>query len=133
MTNEIISYIEMCQKEGVSLQKGMNFQIGKDYSVILMSVRPNSPYRVTERPLGSKQSKPRDYFAMLWLTKTNRALPYSLLRCDAKRAAMETIYSTRLLHPQTGFAVTPPHHRCTIVLFPARHCDGAQRLKQSKP
>lgn len=50
MTNEIISYIEMCQKEGVSLQKGMNFQIGKDYSVILMSVRPNSPYRVTERP-----------------------------------------------------------------------------------
>ena len=45
MTNEIISYIEMCQKEGVSLQKGMNFKIGKDYSVILMSVRPNSPYR----------------------------------------------------------------------------------------
>ena len=45
MVNKIISYIEMCQKKGVSLQKGMNFQIGKDYSVILMSVRPNSSYR----------------------------------------------------------------------------------------
>lgn len=44
MANEIISYIEMCRREGVSLQKGMNFGIGKTYSVILMSVRPNSPY-----------------------------------------------------------------------------------------
>lgn len=45
MANEIISYLEVCQREGVSLQKGMNFQIGYDYSVILMSVRPNAPYR----------------------------------------------------------------------------------------
>jgi hypothetical protein len=44
MANEIIPYIEMCRREGVSLQRGMNFQIGKDHSVILMSVRPGAPY-----------------------------------------------------------------------------------------
>jgi len=43
--NEIISYIEMCQREGTSLQRGMNYQLGGSYSVFLMSVRPNSPYR----------------------------------------------------------------------------------------
>jgi len=43
--NEIIPYLEMCQREGVSLQQGMNFQLGRTYSVILMSVRPNAPYR----------------------------------------------------------------------------------------
>jgi len=41
----IISYIEMCQREGTSLQKGMNYRLGDTYSVILMSVRPNAPYR----------------------------------------------------------------------------------------
>jgi hypothetical protein len=45
MENEIIPYLEMCQREGVSLQQGMNFRLGKAYSVILMSVRPNAPYR----------------------------------------------------------------------------------------
>jgi hypothetical protein len=45
MTNEIISYIEMCQREGLSLQAGMNFGVGGNHSVILMSVRPNAPYR----------------------------------------------------------------------------------------
>ena len=45
MTNEIISYLEMCQREGVSLQKGMNYRICEGYSVILVSVRPNAPYR----------------------------------------------------------------------------------------
>lgn len=45
MANEIISYLEMCQREGVNLQKGMNYQLGKGYSVILMSVRDNAPYR----------------------------------------------------------------------------------------
>lgn len=34
----------MCQREGVSLQRGMNFQLGHNHSVILMSVRPNAPY-----------------------------------------------------------------------------------------
>ncbi len=45
MANEIISYLEMCQREGASLQRGMNYQLGGHHSVILMSVRPNAPYR----------------------------------------------------------------------------------------
>lgn len=45
MENEIISYLEMCHREGVSLQQGMNYRLGGDYSVILMSTRPNAPYR----------------------------------------------------------------------------------------
>lgn len=45
MANEIISYLEMCQREGVSLQRGMNFGLGGDHSVILMSLRPNAPYQ----------------------------------------------------------------------------------------
>ena len=44
MANEIIPYIEMCRREKASLQRGMNFGLGGDHSVILMSVRPNSPY-----------------------------------------------------------------------------------------
>lgn len=38
------SEFPMCRREGVSLQRGMNFQIGKNHSVILMSVRPGAPY-----------------------------------------------------------------------------------------
>jgi hypothetical protein len=45
MTGNIISYIDMCQREGLSLQAGMNFGVGGNHSVILMSVRPNAPYR----------------------------------------------------------------------------------------
>lgn len=44
MPNEIIPYIEMCQREGVSLQRGMNFELNGNHSVILMSVHPNAPY-----------------------------------------------------------------------------------------
>lgn len=43
--NEILSYYEVCNREGRNLQRGMHFQSGFDYSVILMSVRPNAPYR----------------------------------------------------------------------------------------
>src|SRR4028118_2232606 len=45
MTNEIISSLEMCQREGCNLQRGMNFNLGGRHSVILMSVQPNAPYR----------------------------------------------------------------------------------------
>jgi len=45
MENEIILYLEMCQRERVNLQQGMNYRLGSTYSVILMSVRPNAPYR----------------------------------------------------------------------------------------
>jgi hypothetical protein len=42
--NDIIPYYEMCQREGTSLQRGMNFRLHGKHSVILMSVRPNAPY-----------------------------------------------------------------------------------------
>ena len=45
MRGNVISYIDMCQKEGTSLQRGMNFRLKGHHSVILMSVRPNAPYR----------------------------------------------------------------------------------------
>ena len=34
----------MCQIEGVSLQRGMNFRLNGRHSVILMSLRPDAPY-----------------------------------------------------------------------------------------
>jgi hypothetical protein len=45
VANEVISYLEMCSREGTSLQRGINFGLGGDHSVVLMSVRPNAPYR----------------------------------------------------------------------------------------
>ena len=42
--NEIVAYFDMCQREGTSLQRGMNFRLHGRHSVILMSVRPGSPY-----------------------------------------------------------------------------------------
>ncbi len=45
MENEIISYLEMCQREGASLQQGMNYRLGPGHSVLLMSTRPRAPYR----------------------------------------------------------------------------------------
>jgi hypothetical protein len=45
MANEIISYLEMCSRERTSLQRGMNFGLGGNHSVILMSVQPGAPYR----------------------------------------------------------------------------------------
>jgi HNH endonuclease len=45
LSDKVISYIEMCRREGASLQKGMNFGLGGSHSVILMSVRRNAPYR----------------------------------------------------------------------------------------
>lgn len=44
MRGNVISYLEMCQTEGTSLQRGMNFRLKGGHSVILMSVRPNAPY-----------------------------------------------------------------------------------------
>src|SRR5215204_4154226 len=45
LSDSVISYIEMCRREGANLQQGMNFGLGGNHSVILMSVRPNAPYR----------------------------------------------------------------------------------------
>lgn len=41
---EVISYWDMCNNEGASLQKGMNYRLHGKRSVILMSLRPNAPY-----------------------------------------------------------------------------------------
>jgi hypothetical protein len=41
---DVISYMEMCQEEGVNLQRGMNFRLKGGFSVILMSLRPGAPY-----------------------------------------------------------------------------------------
>jgi hypothetical protein len=43
-TDDIISYHELVAAEKANLQKGMNFGIGRDYSVVLMSVRLGAPY-----------------------------------------------------------------------------------------
>lgn len=40
----VISYLAMCQEEGVNLQRGMNYRLATDHSVVLMSLRPNAPY-----------------------------------------------------------------------------------------
>ena len=45
MRGNIISYDDLCRIEGAKLQKGMNFRLKGGHSVILMSVRKNSPYQ----------------------------------------------------------------------------------------
>src|SRR5262245_28820595 len=45
MTKELISYREMCRREGGSLRRGMDFRHGGTYSVLLMSVQSRAPYR----------------------------------------------------------------------------------------
>lgn len=43
---QILSYREMCDTEGKqTLQRGMNYRLNPTYSVILMSQRPNAPYK----------------------------------------------------------------------------------------
>lgn len=45
MKDEIITYREMCEREGVqTIQRGMNYRLNVNYSVILMSQRKNAPY-----------------------------------------------------------------------------------------
>jgi hypothetical protein len=38
VTNEIISYIEMCQREEISLQAGMNFGVGGNHARCMSAV-----------------------------------------------------------------------------------------------
>ena len=45
MSDAIVSYWEMCNREGTSLQRGMNFRLRQGYSVVLMSHRDNAPYQ----------------------------------------------------------------------------------------
>lgn len=48
---DVISYLDMCRIEGVNLQRGMNYRLHSNYSVILMSLRKDAPYadRVEEK------------------------------------------------------------------------------------
>lgn len=42
---EIIKYVDMTNAEGINLQRGMNYNVpGRNYHIILMSVRKNAPY-----------------------------------------------------------------------------------------
>lgn len=42
---DIISYFDLCREEGFYIQRGMNFNVnGKDYGIVLMSVRKDAPY-----------------------------------------------------------------------------------------
>lgn len=44
--DDILSYREMCDAEGKqTLQRGMNFRLNPQYSVILLSQRSNAPYK----------------------------------------------------------------------------------------
>ena len=45
LSENIISYIDTCRREGTSLQQRMNFGISGNHSVILMSVRRNEPHK----------------------------------------------------------------------------------------
>ncbi len=41
---DVVSYREMCDLYGISLQRGMNYRIKDSESLILMSIRPGAPY-----------------------------------------------------------------------------------------
>lgn len=49
--DDIISYHDLVTAEKASLQKGMNYGAGKNYSVFLMSLRENAPYADTLDPV----------------------------------------------------------------------------------
>lgn len=42
--DDVITYSQVVSEEEVNLQKGMNYGIARDYSVLLMSVRKGAPY-----------------------------------------------------------------------------------------
>jgi hypothetical protein len=43
MAKALISYLDMCRREGAGLRRGMHFGLGGYYSVLLMSVQPYAP------------------------------------------------------------------------------------------
>lgn len=40
----IISYADVVKREGIMLQRGMNFRVKPKYSILLMSIRKGAPY-----------------------------------------------------------------------------------------
>jgi HNH endonuclease len=49
---DVLSYLEMCSPFGVNLQRGMNFRLRHDCSVVLMSIRRGAPYEDAVRENG---------------------------------------------------------------------------------
>lgn len=43
--DDIISHAQLSLAEGQTLQRGMNYKVTPDYSVFLMSIRANAPYK----------------------------------------------------------------------------------------
>ena len=44
LRGSVLSYFQMCETEGTSLQRGMNFRPRGRHSIFLMSTRPGAPY-----------------------------------------------------------------------------------------
>jgi len=45
MKDDILTYRQMCDNENCqTIQRGMNYQLGRNYSIFLMSQRSNAPY-----------------------------------------------------------------------------------------
>lgn len=42
--DDIINYHDLVSEEKAVLEKGMNYGVGKNYSIFLMSLRENAPY-----------------------------------------------------------------------------------------
>ena len=49
--DDIISYHDLVTEEKPALQKGMNYGVGKKYSIFLMSQRENAPYAYALDPV----------------------------------------------------------------------------------
>jgi hypothetical protein len=45
MAKALISYLDMCRREGGGLRRGMHFGLGGTYSVLLMSIQSRAPYQ----------------------------------------------------------------------------------------
>ena len=45
MAKALISYLDMCRREGTRLGRGMHFELGSHSAVLLMSVQPYAAYQ----------------------------------------------------------------------------------------
>ena len=55
--DDIFGYDKLVAAEKATLQKGMNYRVGKDYSVFLMSLRENAPYAGSDLFYGASLKK----------------------------------------------------------------------------
>jgi len=126
MKDNIISYREMCDNENVqTLQRGMNYRLNPNYSVILMSQRKNAPYndRISDDGLSieyeghdisktNKINNPKEHDQPRY-TKTGKATQnglfaqavedYKKVKRDAEKAALPTV-----IHARAGAETSHP-------------------------